>query len=151
MAQPVDHFFPLRPAHAALRTYSGVLAAYGHGEALGGFDVRAANGTTKHFFLGQPLRIDGSPVRCFSAPRPNDIVSPPNCRDWPADVQLGVTPVVVTYWASSFRGRAIDASDEIDVVGRAFSRSGARGHRFTSWRARSWITESEPTPEGSTL
>ena len=106
-----DHFFPQRPQGAVIRTVSGVLTGYGQG--MGGGSVIIGSGSSsKAFYMGYPMKINGVEVVCSLPPQRGK--SGFNCDDWPAGLVLGRTVVTVSYWDAPLNGTMVEATDEID-------------------------------------
>lgn len=107
----LQHFWPVRPCHAAISHVRGVLVSYGMGNGGGGFAIRLRDGSKRAFWAAPERLINGKPVYCTSPPQ-----CPGGATDWPKTVTLGSTLVSVTYWPVWYNGRIDVASDRIDVV-----------------------------------
>ena len=109
-----DAFFPEQPSGADLNKTTGVLLDYGIGNKSGAFSIRSADGKITDFFIGSSMRINGKIVKCTIAPTRTFTPDPQLCNDWPSDVHLGSTDVVVTYWRSEHEGEVALVSNQID-------------------------------------
>ena len=105
-------YFPSRPANAQLQTFSGVIAYYSTGEAMGFVGLTSA-GVTTAYHLGSPVTINGTVVRCPDATPA--LKSTVHCTDWPASIKLGVTSVTIKCWSDTSTGSAVPYCDEIDT------------------------------------
>jgi hypothetical protein len=116
--QPVvaaDHFFPERPSGAVVKKVTGTLMVYGHGEGVGGVQVKDSANHTWTFYMGYPMRIDGKRVICFSPPDAyGSNKSDLPCPDWPLRIRLGYTVVTVSYWQASLDGKTVNVTDELN-------------------------------------
>ena len=97
-AAAAPHFFPARPAGAALHVARGTLVDFGIGNALGTLAIRLASGATRRFYVGYPLRVDGRPTQCLHPPSTGFTPSHDECPAWPSDIVLGRGRVTVRYW-----------------------------------------------------
>jgi len=107
-------FFPEQPGGVDLRKATGVLLDYGIGNSSGAFSIRGADGKVTDFFVGSSMQIDGKVVSCTIAPTRTFTPDPRLCNDWPSDIKLGSTEVVVSYWRSEYQGQVALASNRID-------------------------------------
>jgi hypothetical protein len=113
-------FFPTRPTHAGMKWARGVLTAYDRNAAFGGFDLREdGTGQIDRFAIARHMWIGGRSVTCTDPPQPGYDHFEPSaaCPDWPANVVIGSTHVVVAYWTTiDPEGRETNASDTIAVT-----------------------------------
>jgi len=56
-------YVPNRPAGVTLKTFSGVLDAYGYGNHFGGFSLTNGSKVTT-FCLGAPMHMNGKIITC---------------------------------------------------------------------------------------
>ncbi len=114
-AVAADHFFPERPSDAVVKKVTGTLVVYGHGEGVGGVQVKDSANRLWAFYMGYPMRIDGRKIICFSPPDAyGSNKSGLPCPDWPAKIRLGYTVVTVSYWQASLNGKTVDVTDQLD-------------------------------------
>lgn len=104
-------FFPTRPA-SGIQTLKGVLVDYGVGGDSGGFDIMTASGSV-NIAVGANMKVNG--VRLYCTIAPSSTYTPLSCPDWPSNIIVGQTTVVVHYWQTTLNGVSIYASDQIDV------------------------------------
>jgi hypothetical protein len=114
-------FFPTRPIHAGVKWAKGVLTAYDRNDSFGGFDLREdGTGQIDRFAIARHMWIGGRFVACTDPPQPgyDDHFEPSAaCPDWPSNVVIGSTHVVVAYWTTiDPEGRETNASDTIGVL-----------------------------------
>ncbi len=119
-------FFPTRPNHAGVKWAKGVLTAYDRNDSFGGFDLREdGTGQIDRFAIARRMWIGGRFVACTDPPQPGYDHFEPSaaCPDWPANVVIGSTHVVVAYWTTiDPEGRETNASDTIGVLAIHHSR-----------------------------
>jgi hypothetical protein len=114
-AGAADHFFPERPSDAVVKKVTGTLIVYGHGEGVGGVQVRDSANRIWAFYMGYPMRIDGQRVICFSPPDAyGSNKSGLPCPDWPSKIRLGYTVVTVSYWQANLNGKPVDVTDQLN-------------------------------------
>jgi hypothetical protein len=58
-------YFPSRPPGVPVQYFTGVIRDYGLGNGTGGFTL-TIGATTMDFFIGLPMKINGTIVRCQS-------------------------------------------------------------------------------------
>lgn len=110
------HFFSARPASATTHVAHGTLLEFAIGNALGTFTIRTASGSIRRFYVGYPLRVDGGVTQCLHPPRAGFTPSHDECPDWPRDLVLGRSRVVVRYWtARGPDGRRVAIGSAIDA------------------------------------
>jgi hypothetical protein len=89
-------YFPSRPPGVPLQYFTGVIRDYGLGNGNGGFTLTIGV-TTMDFFIGLPMKINGTIVRCQS---PASVaVESGHCTDWPSEIVEGTSVVTATYWS----------------------------------------------------
>jgi hypothetical protein len=89
-------YFPSRPPGVPLQYFTGVIRDYGVGNGTGGFTL-TIGATTMDFFIGLPIKINGTIVRCQS-PDPV-VVESGHCTDWPPEIVEGTSIVTATCWS----------------------------------------------------
>ena len=93
--------FPVRPAPTKLHKMTGIFQEYGVGTNAGGLSIKLPNGKEVDFVTGggAPMTFNGRQFFCWvpNYVKPDGTVEV-NCDDWPKELVLGKTKVVVTYW-----------------------------------------------------
>lgn len=88
-------YFPLRPADARVRTYTGVIKNYALDKDFGGFDV-VVDGKELGLHLSGRMLVDGERVACGQVdPGAANFAT---CDDVPSSIVLGKTTVTATCW-----------------------------------------------------
>jgi len=109
-------YFPERPAHAKLRTFSRVLNDYGIGDDQGVFSLTTGS-KELDFCTGSPMRMNGKVVTCMDPEQKGVRVDPINiCPDWPSWLVEGKTYVTATCWLDTDTDSGMTGwcCDEID-------------------------------------
>ena len=116
-AAPQTWPYPSHPAGARVFSDAGVLTAYDLGNHNGGMMIRHADGSTAHFFIALPNKINGRRYACQTLPWVGEPASMHNakCDVHPA-VVIGRTCVRVLYWWSVFENRRTKISDDMWAV-----------------------------------
>jgi hypothetical protein len=91
-------YFPSRPPGVLLQYFTGVISDYGLGNGTGSFYL-TIGATTMDFYIGWPMKINGTIVRCWS-PDPF-VVESGHCTDWPSEIVEGTSVVTVTCWSDA--------------------------------------------------
>jgi hypothetical protein len=106
-------YFPSRPPGVPLQYFTGVINDYGLGNGTGSFSL-TIGATTMDFYVGLPMKMNGTIVRCQSP----DLASVELgfCKDWPSEIVEGTSVVTATCWVDTeFKpGTATLFCDEID-------------------------------------
>jgi hypothetical protein len=116
-AAPQPWPYPSHPPGVHVFADTGVLTAYDLGNHNGGLTVRHADGTSAHFFIALPNKINGRRYGCQMLPWIGEPISmrDSKCEVHPA-VVIGKTPVRVLYWWSVFENRRAKISDSIWAI-----------------------------------
>jgi hypothetical protein len=89
--------FPSRPADAQLQYFTGVIRDYGLGNGTGGFSLTLGAATIS-FYIGLPMKMNGSMVRCQSS---GPAVEFGFCTHWPSEIVEGKSVVTATCWVDT--------------------------------------------------
>jgi hypothetical protein len=107
-------FFPTRPSPVTLKTLTGTLVSYEIGNTAGQLAIKSGSVTTVFFVALPPMTINGVKVKCPLPPMGNATPDPLICSDWPSTVIIGQSNMKVTYWKSTYAGKAVNVTDQID-------------------------------------
>jgi hypothetical protein len=107
-------FFPTRPSNPTLHKLVGVLTEYGVGQKSGQILVKPTVGAAVPIYVASSMKIDGTNVTCLYPPTATWTPAPSLCSDWPKTLIVGTTSVTVTYWTTSYNGKTVKVSDQID-------------------------------------
>ncbi len=102
-AAPQPWPYPSHPPGVRVLSDTGVLTAYDLGNHNGGMTIRHADGTSAHFFIALPNKINGRRYGCEMLPW---VGEPASMRDAKCEVRpavvIGKTRVRVSYWWGVF-------------------------------------------------
>jgi hypothetical protein len=79
----------------------GKLTFWNSGNGGGTIQIVESSGATMTFTEGAAITVNGTTVDCYSAPQGTSTPNPSLCKNWPTELQLGSTKVVVFYWSTT--------------------------------------------------
>lgn len=118
-ARAGESFFPVRPLHAPVQTFEGVITSFGAGTGQGGLRLRVASGASVTLNLGGALRVDGKPAVCATPPRLGYVPGREKCAAWPPYLAVGSTKVRVRTFGALHDGERVRVVDRIEVIDTA--------------------------------
>jgi len=116
-------FFPTPPPNLTYKTMKGTLTDYAIGMKAGSVVIKASNGATVNFLVGNTMSLNGANTHCIAPPNNKQSPPPELCPDWPAGgFNIGSSGITVYYWDTTFYATTAHVTNKItshDVGARA--------------------------------